>query len=125
MMYHQKAIVRRPAAVDLTGKEGCFVTLTAAGVTPADAKTAPASVYGLLNSCTDEAGAGVSVILPGCDGIHAALASGAVADGDRLVLAAGGAVAKGSAGTAVAVALGAGASGDLVPVRIIEPVAMS
>lgn len=124
-MYYQKAIVTRPAAVNTAGMEGCFVTITAAGaVTPAAANTAAASVYGLLNSCTDEVGGQVSVALPGCDGIHAALVasdSAAVTDGAQLVLAAGGKVKVGTTGTVVAVACGAGAAGKLVPVRIVEP----
>ena len=125
MMYHQKAIVTRPAAVNTVGMEGCFVTIGADGaVTPAGADTEAASVYGLLNSCTDEVGGLVSVVLPGCDGIHAALVasdSDAVTDGAQLVLAAGGKVKVGTTGTVVAVACGAAAAGELVPVRIVEP----
>lgn len=125
MMYHQKAIVARPCAVNTDGMEGCFVTIGADGaVTPAAADTAATGVYGLLNSCTDEVGGLVSVVLPGCDGIHAALVasdSAAVTDGAQLVLAAGGKVKVGSTGTVVAVACGAAAAGELVPVRIVEP----
>lgn len=124
MMYHQKAIVTRPAAVNTDGMEGCFVTIGANGVTPAAASTAAANVYGLLNSCTDEVGGLVSVVLPGCDGIHAALVasdSASVTDGAQLVLAAGGKVKVGSTGTVVAVACGAATAGELVPVRIVEP----
>ncbi len=125
MMYHQKAIVARPAAVNTVGMEGCFVTIGADGaVTPADAATAAAAVYGLLNSCTDEVGGLVSVALPGCAGIHAALVAGdsaAVTDGARLVLADGGKVKVGTTGTVVCVACGTAAAGELVPVRIVEP----
>lgn len=125
MMYYQKAIVTRPAAVDTAGMEGCFVTINASGaVTPAAGDTDAAGVYGLLNSCTDEVGGLVSVVLPGCDGIHAALVasdSAAVTDGALLVLAEGGKVKAGSTGTVVAVACGAAAAGELVPVRIVEP----
>ena len=129
MMYYQKAIVTRPAAVNTAGMEGCFVTIgTDGAVTPAAAGTAAAKVYGLLNSCTDEVGGLVSVALPGCDGIHAALvdsSSGAVTDGAALVLAAGGKVKTGSTGTVVCVACGAAVAGELVPVRLVQPYAAS
>lgn len=129
MMYHQKAIVARPAAVNTVGMEGCFVTISADGaVTPAAAGTAAAKVYGLLNSCTDEVGAPVSVALPGCDGIHAALVagdSGAVTDGAVLMLAAGGKVKTGTTGTVVCVACGAASAGEMVPVRLVQPYAAS
>ncbi len=125
MIMYNKAIVRRAAAVNLDGSDGCFVTLAAGAVTPAAADTEPAAVYGILNSTTDTVGEGVSVILPGCDcipGAKVAATSDPVADGDTLVLAAGGTVAKGSTGTMVAVALGAAVAGDMVPVRLVEPV---
>lgn len=129
MMYYQKAIVTRPAAVNTAGMEGCFVTIGTDGtVTPAAASTAAGEVYGVLNSCTDEAGALVSVALPGCDGIHGALVaadSAAVTDGAQLVLAAGGKVKVGTTGTVVCVACGAGAAGELVPVRLVQPYAAS
>lgn len=123
MIQHAELIVCRTAAVDLMEAEGCLVTCTAGAVTPCTASTAPANVYGLLNSCNTRGGR-VSVCLPGFHGQPVARlhdSSTAVQDGDTLILAADGKVKKGTAGTVVAKALAAAQGGQLVPVRMLEP----
>lgn len=128
MIVYSDSILPYPAAVNLDGSEGCFVTLTEAGaVTPAAADTAPDEVHGILHSTTDEVGAKVAVILPCWNGIcGASVAAGSdpVKPGDRLVLAAGGQVTTGATGTVVAVAVKPAAAGERVPVRLVDPYAI-
>ena len=123
MITHQELIVVRLAGADLSESEGCFVTCTEGTVNLTAAATKPAEVYGLLDTCNTEGGR-VSVCLPGFHGQPVArLSSGTeeVQDGDTLVLADNGEVAKGTSGTAVAKALANGSAGELIPVRMIEP----
>lgn len=123
MIQHAELIVVRTAAVDLSAAEGCFVTCTGGAVSPTAANTAPANVYGLLDSSNDKGGR-VSVCLPGFHGMPVArlhASSTAVVDGDTLILAADGKVKKGTTGTVVAKALANAAAGQLVPVRLLEP----
>lgn len=123
MITHQELIVVRYAGADLSESEGCFVTCTEGTVNLAAATTKPAEVYGLLDTSNTEGGR-VSVCLPGFHGQPVARLSAStdeVQDGDTLVLADNGAVAKGTSGTAVAKALDNGSAGELIPVRLIEP----
>lgn len=123
MITHQELIVVRYAGADLSESEGCFVTCTEGTVNLTAAATKPAEVYGLLDTCNTEGGR-VSVCLPGFHGQPVARLSAStdeVQDGDTLVLADNGAVAKGTSGTAVAKALDNGSAGELIPVRMIEP----
>lgn len=123
-IYHQCQVVRLTAPADLSANEGCFLTAAGALTT---ASTAPDKVLGVADS-VGEAGQPVDILLPGHTGIvgvklHAS--SPAVSIGDRLVLAASGAVAKGSSGTLVAVALAAGKGGKLIEARLVEPTALA
>ena len=129
-IYHQHQVVRLTAAADLSGSEGCFVTVngSAGTVSPATASSTPAQVFGLLVD-VGAAGAPVDVVLPGYAGIVGVrLHSGtsAVVPGDRLSVAANGQVTKaGASGTLVAVALAAGSAGQMIEARLVEPVALA
>lgn len=129
-IYHQHQVVRLTAAADLSGSEGCFVTVngSAGTVALATASSTPAQVFGLLADAGG-AGAPVDVVLPGHAGIVGVrLHSGtsAVVPGDRLSVAANGQVTKaGSSGTLVAVALAAGSAGQMIEARLVEPVALA
>lgn len=123
MIIHQELIVVRYAGADLSESEGCFVTCTDGAASLAAADTKPAEVFGLLDT-SNTVGGRVSVCLPGFHGQPLVRLSGStdeVQDGDTLVLADNGTVAKGASGTAVAKALSHGTAGDFVPVRLLEP----
>ena len=125
MIRHSTLIVPRRAAFGPGNYEGVFVKLNTAGkLELCAANTAPKDVYGVItDNAASEDGLN-SVALPGFAGmpvvqLHAQ--SGAVKDGDLLVLAANGTVKPGTTGTAVAVALEAARAGGTVMVRLIEP----
>lgn len=122
MIVYQHQVVRRTAGADLTEKEGCFVKLASGKLELTGAGTKAAEVYGALIH-TASAGEEGEVALPGFGGIVTLRVAGDVADGDRLALAADGAVSKaGETATVVAVACGESKEGQLVDARLVEPV---
>lgn len=129
MIRYEHLTVARRAAFGVGDYEGVFVKLNAEGkLELTAANTAAKDVYGLITDNSGTANGLNTVALPGFSGIpcvrlHAQ--SGAVKDGDKLVLAAAGTVKPGTTGTAVAVALENAAAGGMVQVRLIEPCTLS
>lgn len=129
MIRHEHLTVARRAAFAPGDYEGVFVKLNTNGkLELCAANTAAKDVYGVITDNASSADGLNTVALPGFSGIPAVrlhAQSGAVKDGDKLILAAGGTVKPGTTGTAVAVALEAAAPGSMVMVRLIEPAALS
>lgn len=125
MIKYQNLTVARRAAFGVGDYEGVFVKLNAAGkLELTAANTAAKDVYGLITDNASTADGLNTVAVPGysgapCARLHAQ--SGAVQDGDQLILATNGTVKPGTTGTAVAVALESAAAGSMVMVRLIEP----
>lgn len=120
---HQAQVVQLTAAADHSGKEGCFVAISAGKAALTTAHSTAADTFGVIISGSPKDVQEV-IALPGHSGIvEVALHSGAstVTVGTRLYLGASGTVTTGETGTLVAIALANGTAGHLVEARLVEP----